>query len=287
MALAPLTLNLKHTMHSHTSSLFHYTRQRNSLVSILKHGLYPNYCEEQFFGAAGKETVGIPMVSFCDIPIMRVQDFCGRYGKFAIAFSKDWALRKKVNPVFYVQSPDLSRTLSFFRSVEKYFSSIYRNGQGNMANAINLLDQKQLNRLADFVRFFQAKYANDTLLGFAKPYQMVKDGKLQVNYVENEWRYILNEAKGVKWLVGKDAYDQWRGDKNKPKPKAPEEVLKMRLTFTVDDVTHLITQNEEDTTKLIQDIRKLKSFCEQGITDEDKYKLVNKVISFEKIENDF
>lgn len=256
-------------------------------MSILKYGLYPNYCEELFIGIAGNEVVGIPMVSFCDIPIMRVQDFCDRYGKFAIAFSKEWALEKAVNPIFYVQSPDLSRTLLFFRSVEKHFASIYKDGQGNMANAINILDQKQLKILTDFVRLVQTKYANDTLQGFTKPYQIMKDGKLQINYVENEWRYILKETKGVKWLVGKDAYDQWRGDRKKKKPKAPEEILKMKLTFTVDDVTHIITQNEEDTMKLIQDIRKLKFFCDQGFTDEDKYKLVNKIISFEKIENDF
>lgn len=189
------------------------------------------------------------MVSFCDIPIIRVQDFCGRYGKFAIAFSKDWALRKGVNLVFYVQSQNLNRTISFFRSVEKHFSDIYRNSQGDMTNAIDILDQKQLGRFADFIKFVQTKYANDTLLGFTKPYQMTRDGKLQVNYVENEWRYIVNEIKGVKWLVGKDAYDPMARRQKQAKARIPEEVQKIKLTFTVDDVTHIITQNKKYTNK--------------------------------------
>ena len=39
--------------------------------------------------------------------------------------------------------------------------------------------------------------------------------------------------------------------------------------------------------KLIQDIRDLKFIWDEPITEFDKLNLVNKIISFEKIENDF
>lgn len=75
--------------------------------------------------------------------------------------------------------------------------------------------------------------------------------------------------------------------KQKEKPKAPKEVLAQKLTFSIDDITYLITKTEKDSIKLMQDIQDLNVICDLPITEFDKFKLVNKIISFEKIENDF
>ena len=273
-------------MHNYTSSLFHYTKRRRYLIQILRNGLLPNYCKEQYLGGGRDEIIGIPMVCFCDIPIMRVQDFSGDYGKFAIAFSKDWALKNAINPVFYVQESGLKNTLSFFRAVEKYFSAIHHDGVGKMNIVLNIFDQQQLNNFADLVRAIQTKYANDTLLGYVKPYITKNDDRERLNYSESEWRYIVTEINGVKWLRGMGKYNEWRGV-SKKKPKAPKEILKKKLTFSVDDITHLITKTEEDSIRLLQDIQELKIICGEPISELDRYKLVNKIISFEKIENDF
>ena len=273
-------------MHNHTSSLFHYTNQREYLVKILKNGLLPNYCKEQYLGGGKDGIIGIPMICFCDIPIMRVQDFSGDYGKFAIAFSKDWALKKAINPVFYVHESGLKKTLSFFRAVEKYFSDIHHAEDDKMNVVLNIFDQQQLNNFADLVRAIQTRYANDTLLGYIKPYIAPNEEGGRINYTESEWRYIVTEMNGVKWLRG-EKYNEWRGDSNNPKPKAPKEVLEKKLTFAVDDITYLITMTEEDSMKLLQDLQKLKKICGKDISELDRYKLVNKIISFEKIENDF
>lgn len=274
-------------MHNHTSSLFHYTKQREYLIGILKHGLYPNYCKEQYLGGGKDEIIGIPMVCFCDIPIMRIQNFSGDYGKFAIAFSKDWVLKQSINPVFYVQDDGLKKTLAFFRSIEKYFSEVIQTDEDTIKIALNIFDQQQLNKFADFIRAILTKHANDTLLGYVKPYKTKDDEGERINYTECEWRYIVTEINGVKWIRGKEKYDNWRGDKSKPKPKAPKEVLVKKLTFSVDDITYLITKTEDDTRKLIQDIQNLKFICDEPIVELDKLNLVNKIISFEKIESDF
>lgn len=274
-------------MNNHTSSLFHYTKQREYLVEILKNGLYPNYCKEQYLGIRNEEIIGIPMVCFCDIPIMRVQAFSKDYGKFAIAFSKSWALKNEINPVFYVQEMKLKRILTFFRTVEKYFSEINQTNKDDITFAFNLFDKQHLNKFADLVRSIQTKYANDTLLGYIKPYKTKDDKGERVNYIENEWRYIITELKGVKWLRGEDKYKEWRGNPKGPKRKAPKEILEKKLTFSVDDITYLITKTEEDTMRLLLDIQKLKFICGTRISELDKFKLINKIISFEKIENDF
>lgn len=255
-------------------------------MKILRDGLFPNYCKEQYLGGGKDGIIGIPMVCFCDIPIMRVQDFSGDFGRFAIAFSKDWALKKAINPVFYVHESGLMKTLSFFRTVEKYFSNIHHAGDAKMNVMLNIFNQQQLNNFADLVRAIQTRYANDTLLGYIKPYISQNEHGKRINYTESEWRYIVTEMNGVKWLRG-EKYKEWRGNPNKPKPKAPKEVLEKKLTFAVDDITYLITKTEEDSMKLLQDIQKLKRICGKDISDLDRYKLVNKIISFEKIENDF
>lgn len=274
-------------MNNHTSSLFHYTKQREYLVEILKNGLYPNYCKEQYLGISNDEIIGIPMVCFCDIPIMRVQEFSKDYGKFAIAFSKSWALKKAINPVFYVHVKRLKGILSFFRTVEKHFSEINQTNKDEITFAFNLFDKQRLNMFADLVRAIQTKYANDTLLGYVKPYRTKDDKGERVNYIENEWRYIITELDGVKWLRGEDKYKEWRGNPKEPKRKASKEILEKKLIFSVDDITYLITKTEEDSEKLLFDIQKLKFICGTPITELDKLKLANKVISFERIENDF
>lgn len=274
-------------MHNYTSSLFHYTKQREYLIKILKSGLFPNYCKEQYLGGGKNEIIGIPMVCFCDIPIMRVQDFSRDYGKYAIAFSKDWALKKSINPVFYVHESGLKKTLSFFRTVEKYFSAIHHTGNDKTNVALDIFDQQQLNNFADLVRAIQTRYANDNLLGYIKPYITQNDDGNRINYTESEWRYIVTEIDGVEWLRGEKKYKEWRGDSNDPKPKAPKEVLEKKLTFAVDDINYLITKTEEDSMKLLQDIQKLRVICGEPIFELDRYKLANKIISFEKIENDF
>lgn len=272
-------------MHNYTSSLFHYTGQRKNLISILKEGLLPNYCKEQFLVRKSSEFIGIPMVSFCDIPIMRAQDFSSRYGKYAIAFTKEWGLKNSISPIFYVYDKRISNAMTYFRSMENYFGQLV-NDTTKVELVIDLAKSQKLDKLANFIRFFQTKNANNVLLGFTKSYKMTKEGKAQINYEENEWRYVVNEGDGIEWLKGIEAYQAWRGS-SKKKPRAPQNILEKKLIFSVDDITYLITRNEVDTTALLRDIWNLKSFCGQEITEFDRYKLINKIISFEKIENDF
>lgn len=75
-----------------TSSLFHYTDYL-SLTKIIQTGLIPNYCSEDitYKNEAGEslgEIIGIPMVSFCDIPLSRIKEFSNRYGEYAIGLKK-------------------------------------------------------------------------------------------------------------------------------------------------------------------------------------------------------
>lgn len=83
-----------------TSCLFHYTNYR-AMTKILQYGLIPNYCKEDNLIDDSTEYLGIPMVSFCDIPLTMSNVFSARYSRHAIAFTKEWGLRNNVCPIMY------------------------------------------------------------------------------------------------------------------------------------------------------------------------------------------
>ncbi|KAA3145220.1 hypothetical protein F1988_02475 [Alistipes indistinctus] len=74
---------------------------------MLGEGIFPIFCREDL--SHDKITrwnfiLGIPMVSFCDIPLTRTNDFRSRYGNHAIGLNKLWGMDKGINPVFYVHN---------------------------------------------------------------------------------------------------------------------------------------------------------------------------------------
>lgn len=58
-----------------TSSLFHFTKKLDVLKSILWTGIIPNFCKEDLSYEDRKRIIGVPMVSFCDIPLTRTSGF--------------------------------------------------------------------------------------------------------------------------------------------------------------------------------------------------------------------
>lgn len=87
------------------SSLFHFTNGGvKAIKGILINGFRLSYCMESY---PGQLIVGIPMICFCDIPLMRTVKHRKEYGNYAIGVSKD-AFRLKhfinLNPVLYRNS---------------------------------------------------------------------------------------------------------------------------------------------------------------------------------------
>ena len=110
------------------SSLFHFTKKKETLESILSNGLRFSYAFESISpqitaninyssipkvveGLLKETGIAIPMISFCDIPITRASLHMGRYGKYMIGFDKshltEW-YKNTINPVLYIHSGNLS-----------------------------------------------------------------------------------------------------------------------------------------------------------------------------------
>lgn len=162
-----------------TTSIFHYTRERDTLLKILRNGLIPNYCKEEF----SNETIAFPMLSFCDIPLSQTGEHTRRYGRYAIGLKKGYAISNGINPILYVHSDAL-------RLVPLYLM-YYENRQKELTDKlVNELDQNARNlkkeeieeKIGICVEGGMLRKFNHILFGYIKPYTGEYQGQKQCNY---------------------------------------------------------------------------------------------------------
>lgn len=269
-----------------TSSLFHYTSME-CLKAILREGFYPNYCKEDFSIGEKDYIVGIPMVSFCDIPLTRAASFMDRYKSYAISLKKEWALEKGINPILYINNMNIISALQLYKNHENALLDKVKEYGGNEYSISVLLNKSgDIPELVNFINMCTSSSANRYLWGFSKKYwNRERD---ICNYEENEWRYIVPEFEDVKWLWGGSEYDKWRGSKEDEKPQANASLKQCKLQFEVSDITHLIVKKDEDVFNLIEYINVLDFIAGSNeLSDSNKSILISKITTVDKIERDF
>ena len=271
-----------------TSSLFHFTKDPSVLLKILETGLIPNYCREDLSYFDRKVNVGDPMISFCDIPLTRTTMFKARYGEYAIGLSKGWALKKQINPILYVNDERILVSLGFLKSYYRTLDDeVKERGGSDKSISINLFNPKSLEGLNAFINRNNAKDAMYSLMGYMKRYvSKGPDGSEQSNYIENEWRYVVT-GEGVDWKWTAEEYKKWRGNGEKPEPS--EALKALKLTFNVEDVSHIIVKTENEVHNFVDAILDMKRVGggEGRLSKNDRKLLLTKIISQEKIETDF
>lgn len=275
--------------------MFHYTHSLSVLEKILTEGFKPNYCGEKFNESDTDEfLVGVPMVSFCDIPLTRTGSFVKRYGHYAVGLKKEWGERMGINPILYA-TPN-STIISNLRQIldlynkkidelkdvfnkrgkeednngEKLAVYAYKTSEGkDCINDVNLFLEKDL--------LLKARL---DLFGYTKSYNGYRKLVAYNNYEENEWRYV---NKKVKWFWGEDEYNRWRGD-NAIKPASNLDILK----FEVKDIKFIIIKNEDQISKMVNFIDKLVVVGGgAAISQKDKDYLKTCIISIDRIGADF
>ena len=277
-----------------TSSLFHYTRRIKTILEILETGaLYPNYCLEDLSTDSYPDfKFGIPEICLCDIPITMADLFLERYGKYAIAFNKQWGIDNGCNPVQYISNESIIIGAAFrdeeMREINKSIKERIVIG-GLVYN------------IAEFLKTLQRNDANIYSLGFLKKYYGDDYQKGYINYNENEWRYIIEEdgVNDVKWLRGEKEYLDWRGQNNyiskktgklvkvRKKPEPTQEMKDAALVFEPSDINHIIVFNESEIPGIIKGINELKAIGEHVLDDVEKAILISKISSFERIKMDY
>jgi hypothetical protein len=282
-----------------TSSIYHYTREFRNLKSILVEGIRPNFCFEYYPNPKDDDYgIGIPMVSFCDIPLTKINNFSKRYGSYGIGFKKNWGVNNMINPVLYVRSDILKISLYNLKSLRTILTKAKDEYVRKYAQSIPNTTKKEISLfnnehgeeiLRNVVLLNSSEYAFYHLHGFSK---YVPDilGKNSV-YEENEWRYLVRDEEDHRWFWGIEDYQRWRGpekDSNGRKTKKPNSGIPL-LKFKVEDVNYIIVKKEKQIPPLIDFLHKLNNIggSEKLLSDSDLKILLTKIISLEVIDHDF
>ena len=247
-----------------SNTLFHFTKPE-SLLGILQYDFYPKFCLEryQIDRRISPIEIGIPMVSFCDIPLSLVYNHMANYGNYGIGMSKEWAEKNRLNPVLYLrEGSETTKTLFMaLNSIVKYTINISNAG----------VEIEYPTECIDLLR---------KLFTFTKPFDGPnKDGGITKFYDEREWRYVPSPSSynGSQIVLLKD-------DLKEPLLSEENEKLKnAKLHFQPNDINYIIIKEESERLDLINKIGCIK----EKYDDNTRRVLLSKIISAEQISQDF
>lgn len=244
--------------------MYHYTSTIDNVANILKEKkLYPQFCSENL-GTKMKPHLGfgIPQICCCDIPVSMARNMRSQYGNFAIAFSKEWGIKKEFNPIFYTQD---ERVINSYLVLYELASKYLKNKKAEILR----LNENEVNNY--YRESFDYKSSMNFVFGYIKKYKGEWKNKEYFNYEENEWRYIVEDGrlvsndKTIRWKSAEE-YKKWRGKGNKP--EISEDLKECALEFSYDDITDILVE-EGKSEEMKNRINSLQ------ITDTEKQKLTN------------
>lgn len=252
------------------NTLFHFTRNKKNLISILNSCFYPRYCLEEFYFIPKLKTKwALPMVCFCDIPLSQIKNHTLKYGEYAIGLTKEWAQIKGINPILYIpkDSPIIKNFRdSFYHLVEK--RPIW--GKEEVSSKI----YNEFNNYLLYLAFN------------TKPYE----GIIEINNVKNNIRFY--DEREWRYTVPKDAilsnneyiYISKKEFENKTIVKNKNNLnKKYGLVFEPKDINYIIVSKESEVLEVMREIKNIKGYFPYN----DVELLTTRILSMERINEDF
>ena len=272
-----------------SNSLFHFTPKEEYLLDILENGFWPRYCSEDIEWLIPKDfknelekqeednslktlikeliksnisSIAYPMSCFCDIPLSKITAHTDFYGGFGLGMTKEWGIRKRLNPIFYLSD-----------------NSIIPN-----------LIQSFLLKTApiDFWKSIQSEKTNQNtiiqLMKFLKPLR----GKMKVNGKEVtknfdeecEWRYAPASDENnlfPNFLPNFLANNEELQDSNIVTKKVAS------LNFEPSDIKYIFVPEDSNIPTIINKINTIFT----NYPEHERLLLLSKVISLDTIRKDF
>lgn len=238
-----------------TNSIIHYTQSFDVLCKILDEGFKLKYCGEKLdLGTAKGSNAAHPMVSFCDIPLTESSVHFKSYGFYGIGLYKEWAFRKELNPVLYIE-----KNSYMAKSLSSMIECVRKETSGDIGNEMYLL------------KAFTKNYSGRLIT----PTRKVND---YVFYNEREWRYVpkKEDIKSsislslTKYERDKDLYN--------------DRISSYRLKFEPKDISYIIVESTNEIPDIIQYIKNIYS---DRCTAKDLDILFTKICSTEQILSDY
>ncbi len=207
-----------------SNSLFHFTKNIESLKSILLNGLQPRYCLEDVTWFGVEDHTAFPISCFCDIPLSRISEHTKFYGTYGIGFTKEWGLKNNLNPVIYCADNGLILNISDY---------IIKQREGES-------DDERIEREKAFWKLVKiTKPLTGNMLIGGEPIE-------KEFYQENEWRFTPDEDIENTVLFIEE-FESKKEEKNK-------EMEKYKLEFSPADIKYIFVKNDADIPKVVDHI---------------------------------
>ena len=244
------------------NALFHFVSKMEYLLPLIENeAIIPRYCEEDVrYLNIGSDAIAYPMSCFCDIPLHRIADHVSFYGKFGIAFSKDWGLKNGLQPIQYI-NPE-----SFLC---KDFSSVFQ----------STLHNKENTQAANFLLSQMVFYK--PVEGQIKRRRNDTDEIIAKNFTdEHEWRYVAPvECIDLEPVIMETEFFA-RDVHNKTLANAPD----VWLMFNLNHIKYIILESDLYLGQLADCLEKKKS---AGIISRSEIeRLLTKVLFWDEIKGD-
>lgn len=248
-------------------TLFTFMTQLDFLIEVIRNKMIsPRYCDEdiRYLKIPKIKKISFPMRCFCDINMHRLEEHLYWYGYYGIAFSKEWGMSNKIQPIQYINPES---------ELCKDFSTVFKKALKS--------DTKNENKLqADMKSYILHQ------LFYYKPYE----GKFKnrnTNKIEKkcftdecEWRFVPN--------VTVKGYTQLYYNKNilnigvlKDISNSMIGIKEISLKFNYTDIKYIIVKSVSDCELLVESIEGLK------LDKREENFLISKIIIWDKSKGDF
>lgn len=272
-------------------TLFHFTYNKNSLLSILKNGLYVRYSLENFESLINdKAEIVFPMTCFCDIPLSHVRRHTNTYGKYAIGLSKSWGMKNQINPIIYTYPNSATTTIlnEIFENIENFFDiNEIELEKIKINKSVETLYWKFNDRENEFskrVESLNSKLSH--FIRYIKPYEgkFYRNGDYLENpvrfYDEREWRFTPSRE----FLFSKEMKDSYKSeyfiDPKKRRALNIKLAKHIKLEFEPNDVKFIIVERDNEIPDMI---KKLDDIFGKTASSNDLKLLGTRLISLEQI----
>lgn len=240
-----------------SSTLFHFTKNRETLQSILANGFWPRYCAEdtRWVGQENAPIVAFPMVCFCDIPLSRISDHVDFYDQYGIGVTREWGIKNSLNPVLYVAGEN--PVCSELRSLNAH---------------ANKLDGEDKSNAKESVRYLYAHVKPSRGIVIINGSPVEKDF-----YLESEWRHVPQNTEISPYLRS-DIFS----DSEKLAVENDKTNLHCKLKLSPGDIKYIFVKNDSDIPNFIDFIQSGIA----GILHSEAKMLMSRVTSLESIQAD-
>lgn len=214
------------------NALFHFMRDESYLLDKLRDkAIIPRYTLEDvsYLQIPDVKAMFYPMACFCDINLHRIETHCFNYGSYGIAFSKEWGIRKQIQPIKYINAN--SDCIRIFRAAFE-----------------EAMTWRKTNPLKDYLL---------ESLRYMKPIQgrnICHDEENVRNFMDEcEWRYLPQNIENslLPAIVS-------RGNRSvKVDNEALEEDERFWLKFDYQDIRHIILPDKESSLRVMDFIDSL------------------------------